>query len=215
MRYSYPPKRKPAMRGPYEKPMPIITPKQVRMLIVTAQKAYTVACNAGVDDGMSFDDWRKVQIEDEFHTTSFRKLRDRDFNRALNVFRKFTGEKKEEECKGLVSDIPYRKKALYLLRQNIKDAGVTPAYVKTIMERKFKMVIQGDDAETVDRAVRELHAHDVEKLAWTIKNRKANKEAPGSNLNRDKKQRNERATAKRQKRYYSLDDSEQADSHSS
>lgn len=199
------------MRGPYAKSEPLITAKQVTMLIITAQQAYFIAQKNGVDEGLKFDDWRKSLLEDEFHTTSFKKLTSRDFNRALNVYRRYTGEALEEEFKGRNDDIPYRKKAWYILRQNIKDAGVNAAYVKTIMERKFKMVVQGDDNDAINKAVMELRAKQIEQLAWTIKNRKKNKKEPETAENRDKKQRHERAARKTTKRYYSLDDTPEAD----
>lgn len=198
MRQSFPPSsRRPKAVGTYTKSLPMVTAKQVRMLIVTAQKAYAVAQSHGLDEGLKFDDWRKVQLQDEFHTTSFRKLRDRDFGRALNVFRRLTGEELGYEFKGLNEDIPYRKKAWYILRQAIRDAKVNPEYVATILKRKFKLDIPHPDGESIDTAVKMLHAHEVEQLAYTLQNRARNRDKDGNPLNRDKKQRHERATTKK------------------
>lgn len=204
MRTSYKPGRKPGYyTGSQSRPEPILTAKQVKWLLMEALAAYNVAKKHGAHDGLTFDEWRKAQLEEEFTTLSFRKLKYREFERALNLFFKWTGKKQFPNPQSILeSDIPARKQYWYFLRQAINDLRKVPqyhskngenskviAYVATILKNKFGIEAEDPTPEGMEIAVNMLRATQIQQLGITINNRIRNLKKEGDPLSRNKKQR--------------------------
>lgn len=200
-RTSYKPKKNSFQN--YRRPEPKLTKKQVDWLVKEALCAYNIVKGHGAHDGLSFDNWRKEQLAEEFTTCSFRELMYREFERAINVYRRINGKPLFPNPQSILeTDIPARKKYINLLKNAINELRKTPtykskageknkvaAYMATLLKNRFRVDPGGDDPESVELAVSQLKAVEIHQFAITLNNRIADLKKEGDPLDRNKKQR--------------------------
>ena len=146
---------------------------QKKRLILAAQSAYAVQSRCGLADG-TFDEWRRGALADAVRETSFRAVRQSQFNDVLKYFHELAGRKAMAQSVR-DPDTDKRRRALWSLEQVYGEVaewlgGVDGAkrYAAALFERTHHTTASAATAKQVWSVI------------FTLRNRAAAKEKKAS-----------------------------------
>lgn len=181
---------------------PLISPKQMKALIVEAQETYRTLTKHGIDLP-PFDDWRKDLLRQMVRVESFKLVTNAQFPKVRNSFRSIRGAEPlgnshagNRQSREAGDTLDQRQKRVYLIAWELGEharrmaaaeapqALVTVGYMLTIARAKNRATVIADVDDLIKLPVSRL-----DQLLYTIRNRIAAKEGKGDAAKRNKGQR--------------------------